>query len=66
MMRVIQILLFAGIGYALCAVAGYFLVLAISTNRHDNSVEAVMTAAFVIGPLGAIVAGFLAAFRVGQ
>lgn len=65
MMRVLQILLFAGIGYGICAVAGYFLVMAISTNRHDKSVEAVMTAAFVIGPLGAIVAGFLAALRGG-
>ena len=63
MMRVLQILLIAGVGYAVCAVAGYFLVMAVSTNRHDKSVEAVMTAVFVVGPLGAIAAGILSAFR---
>ena len=53
-------------GYVVGAVAGNFLVTAFSSNTHDRSVEAAMTAAFVLGPLAAVtafVAGFLRAGR---
>jgi flagellar motor component MotA len=48
------------VGYLAGAVAGYFLVLALSSNVHDRSVEAAMTSAFVVGPACALVAGALA------
>ena len=51
-------LLHAIVGYAIGAVAGYFLVQQFSSNAHDRAVEAAMTAAFVTGPLGAVV-GFV-------
>jgi NADH:ubiquinone oxidoreductase subunit 4 (subunit M) len=44
------------VGYAAIAAAGYFLVSQFSPNMHDRSVEAAMTAAFVFGPIGAILA----------
>jgi hypothetical protein len=42
-------------GYLVGAVGGGFLVSLLSSNTHDRSVEAAMTGAVVIGPLGAIV-----------
>ena len=48
-------------GYLLAAVAGYFLILQFSSNVHDRAMEAGMTAAFVAGPLGAVL-GFIAGF----
>ncbi|WP_036282504.1 hypothetical protein [Methylocystis sp. ATCC 49242] len=47
-------------GYASGAFVGAVLVEIFSGNRHDKSLEAVMTAAFVTGPLGAFT-GLLAA-----
>lgn len=44
------------LGYVIAAVGGYFLVGLLSSNTHDRSVEAAMTAAFVFGPIGAILA----------
>lgn len=38
-------------------------VLELSSNTHDRSLEAVMTAAFLCGPVGAVVAGVVAFFR---
>jgi transketolase N-terminal domain/subunit len=35
------------------ALSGYGAVLAFSGNAHDKALEAVMTAAFATGPLGA-------------
>ncbi len=43
-------------GYVLAALVGFFLIDWLSSNTHDRSVEAAMTSAFVLGPLGAIVA----------
>ncbi len=43
------------LGYALGAFGGGYLVSAFSSNTHDRSVEAAMTGAFVLGPLGALV-----------
>jgi hypothetical protein len=43
-------------GYLLGALVGYFLIATSSSNTHDRSVEAAMTAAFVVGPFGAVLA----------
>ena len=51
-------------GYLIAAFAGYFLIDWLSSNTHDRSVEAAMTSAFVLGPLGAVV-GFIAGFVLG-
>lgn len=56
MRRFLRGLLFALLAYPLAGVAGAAAVTYISANRHDRAVEAVMTGAFVIGPLGAVVA----------
>jgi predicted cobalt transporter CbtA len=66
--RIATGLLWGIAGYAVAAIAGYFLVLQLSPNVHDRSVEAAMTAAFFIGPAGAVVAfavGFVRAGRRG-
>jgi uncharacterized membrane protein YedE/YeeE len=49
------------LGYLAGAVVGGFLVSLLSSNTHDKSMEAVMTGAFVLGPLVAIV-GFVFGF----
>jgi hypothetical protein len=51
-------------GYLIAAAGGYFLIDQFSSNVHDRSVEAAMTAAFVLGPLGALVS-FIAGFIRG-
>jgi len=38
-------------GYIIGMLGGMFLIEAFSSNRHDRSVEAAMTGAFVVGPL---------------
>ncbi len=43
------------LGYAIAALGGGFFVSLVSSNTHDRSVEAAMTGAFVLGPLGAVV-----------
>lgn len=65
MPRVLQILLIAVAGFVVAGVLGYFLILGLSSNRHDRSLEAAMTAVFVCGPLGALLAGVIAFFRTG-
>jgi hypothetical protein len=52
-------LLFALAGLVLATIASYFLIMALSSNVHDRSVEAAMTSAFFFGPIGAVV-GFIA------
>ena len=51
-------------GYLVVAFVGYFLLDWFSSTTHDRSVEAAMTSAFVLGPLGAV-AGFLVGFALG-
>jgi hypothetical protein len=58
-------LLFAIGGYLLAAVAGYFAVMQLSGNTHDRELEAAMTGAFVLGPLGALIA-FVVGFTQGK
>ena len=54
-------LLIAMVAYVIAAVGGYFLITKLSSNTHDKSMEATMTAAFVFGPIAAIIA-FIAAY----
>jgi hypothetical protein len=64
MKRIGTALLCAIGGYLIAAVAAYFLIEWFSSNMHDRSVEAAMTSAFVLGPLGAVL-GFVAGFILG-
>lgn len=43
------------VGYALGALAGWGLILALSPNTHDRAVEAAMSGAFVFGPVAAVI-----------
>lgn len=52
-------------GYAVAAFAGDWAIETFSGNTHDRSLEAIMTAVFVIGPAGAIV-GAVAGFVLGR
>lgn len=60
MRRIFAILAGLVAGYMLGGIAGAFLLEAWSSNTHDKAVEAVMTAAFVTGPIGAILAAIAA------
>lgn len=53
------------VGYLLGAIAGWLLVEAFSGNRHDRSLEIVMTSLLVSGPAGAVV-GAILGFAVGR
>jgi len=57
-------LLFAIAGFLVAAVVGYFLILWLSSNMHDRSVEASMTGIFFCGPVGAVL-GFVGGFIFG-
>ena len=62
-------LLFAIAAYVAVAAASYFLVMQLSSNRHDRELESAMTSVFVYGPIGAALAfigGFVAAGRSGK
>ncbi len=48
-------LLWAAAGYMLGALGTYQLTMWLSSNTHDRQLEAGMTAAFVVGPLCALV-----------
>ncbi len=65
MRTVLRILIGLLLGYAAGAAFGLALVTLGSTNGHDIAIEAVMTAAFVAGPLGAI-AGAATAILSGK
>ena len=62
MKRLAVIVLSAIAGFVLFAFAGYWLLPLLSANSHDGSVEASMTAVFVIGPLGAVACALLGAW----
>lgn len=51
------------LGYVAGAGLGYMAITLLSSNTHDKSVEAAMTAAFVAGPLGAVIGLVLALMR---
>ena len=48
------------VGYGIGFFGGLVLVSRLSSNTHDRSVEAAMTAAFVTGPIAAVVSLVLA------
>ena len=60
MSKFLRALLGLVLGYVAGAALGYLAITLLSGNTHDKSLEAVMTAAFVAGPLGAVV-GLVAA-----
>lgn len=51
------------IGYALGAALGFSAVQAVSDNVHDKDLEAIMTAVFGTGPLGAALGVAVALWR---
>jgi hypothetical protein len=53
MKRLIRGIAFAVVGYLLCAVVSYGLVLQFSP-RHDRALEAAMTSVFFYGPVGGV------------
>lgn len=55
MPKFLKVLLMIVAGYAVGVAAGLALVSLFSANTHDRPVELVMTAAFVTGPIGAVV-----------
>jgi uncharacterized membrane protein YfcA len=66
MKRFMSGLLFAVCGYFVAAVAGYLLVGQFSSNSHDRELEAAMTSAFVLGPLGGVIGFIAGAIRGGR
>ena len=60
MRRILRAIIGLAAGYVIGAGLGAGSVALFSGNTHDKSMEIVMTAAFVTGPLGAIV-GLIAA-----
>lgn len=60
MPAILRLLLGLVAGYAAGAAAGLGLVEVFSSNVHDKSQEAAMTAAFVTGPAGAVLGAILA------
>ena len=63
MHRVLRGLFWAVSGYVLGAVGGGFVVYAITTNRHDRSMEAGMTGVFFLGPVVAVIAFLVGVVR---
>lgn len=55
MSKLVRILIGMIAGYVIGAALGLALVTLFSTNAHDKNVEMVMTAAFVTGPVGAVI-----------
>ena len=54
MRRLLGALLGLVLGYPVFAFLGYWAIVLLSNNQFDRSVEASMTAAFAIGPAGAV------------
>jgi hypothetical protein len=64
MRRFLATLLGVPLGYLVFAFAGYWAIELFSNNALNRSLEASMTAVFVIGPGGAII-GFIAGLVLG-
>jgi hypothetical protein len=65
MRRLFAALLGMAVGYPLFAFIGYWAIGVLSNNQFDRGVESSMTAAFVIGPIGAVV-GLIAGAILGK
>ena len=59
-------LLFGFGGAIAAAVSGYFLIMQLSANAHDRSLEAAMTGVFVCAPLGALAGAVLGVLLAGR
>jgi hypothetical protein len=64
MRRFLIAMLVVPVGYLVFAFAGYWAIELFSDNGFDRSLEASMTAVFVIGPGGAII-GFISGLILG-
>lgn len=51
------------LGYLAGAAVGYLLIMQLSSNQFDKGLEAVMTAAFGTGPIGACLGVLFALLR---
>jgi hypothetical protein len=65
MRRFLIAMLGVPVGYLVFAFAGYWAIQLFSSNTFDRSLEASMTAAFAIGPGGAII-GFIVGLILGR
>lgn len=63
MPKFLKVLLMLVAGYAVGVAAGLLLVSLFSGNTHDRGMELVMTAAFVTGPIGAVIGLIWGIFR---
>jgi uncharacterized oligopeptide transporter (OPT) family protein len=61
MNRLVAIGLCVLAGFVVLALSAYVATLVFSSNSHDRDVEAVMTAMFVAGPIGAAVGAVVGA-----
>ncbi len=61
MRRATRVLIGLIVGYGVGVAIGALMIWGVSSNRHDLSLEMAMTAAFVAGPIGALVAAVTAA-----
>jgi NhaP-type Na+/H+ or K+/H+ antiporter len=66
MSRLVRALIGLVAGYIVGAALGLLAVQMLSSNRHDLGVEAVMTAVFAAGPLGAVVGALVGALMRKQ
>jgi hypothetical protein len=64
MRRILIALLGVPAGYLVFAFAGYWAIELLSASTFDRSLEASMTAVFVIGPGGAVI-GFITGLVLG-
>lgn len=55
MQRLVRVVIGVLLGFACGSAAGLLLVWLFSGNTHDKSLEMTITAAFVTGPLGAVI-----------
>jgi hypothetical protein len=55
MRRFFAALLGLVVGYSLFAFVGYWAIELFSGNNHDRDIEALMSAAFAFGPIGAVI-----------
>lgn len=61
--RIGMALLWGAGSYIVAVLVTWFLISKFSRNTHDRSMEAGMTAFFIVGPLAAIIGGIVAFIR---
>lgn len=65
MPRAFQIILYILLGYLFAAGLAYFLISQYSGNKHDRAMEAIMSAIFIAGPIGAVIGGVVGFVKTG-